>query len=290
MDHPDTTRRSVLFGLLTVTLPALVSVPLVVFLGLYVFGPSWWPYYVTGGLALGWQWYSAAMPRWTESLRKKGFQHEQAQGLARHIEWPGASTVGLFALHTTAAAICAINLAPWLAGRWFHWILPLMGTPQQGFATGYYLQHLELANIIAALLVSYIVCPRFQTLGAWAWVLPTVIISFKLATFTDPHVSILGSSNPWTRFSYYFGIERPTPSLWDLRGSDVARAVEHITVVAAFYSGIAYSIGAVAQKHEVIERIIKGLRRDQEPEPFSPDQAESELIVNANEQPGLEPK
>src|SRR5215471_13520292 len=79
MEQRDTTRRSVLFGLLTVTLPALSFVPLSVFFGLYVFGPFWWPYYVTGGLALGWQWYAAAMPRWTESLIKKGFQQGQAQ-------------------------------------------------------------------------------------------------------------------------------------------------------------------------------------------------------------------
>src|SRR5215475_12410002 len=62
MDQSDTSRRSVIFGILTVTLPALAFVPLSVLFGLYVFGPSWWPYYVTGGLALGWQWYSEAMP------------------------------------------------------------------------------------------------------------------------------------------------------------------------------------------------------------------------------------
>jgi len=290
MGQPDTTRRSVLFGFLTVTLPSLVFVPLVVFFGLYMFGPSWWPYYVTGGLALGWQWYSVAMPRWTESLVNKGVQQGQAQEIARHIEWPGAYIVGLFALHTTAAAICAINLAPWLTSRWFNWILPLMGTPTQGFARGYYLQHLELANIIVALVVAYIVCRRFQRLGVWAWALPTMIISFKLVTFTDPHVSLLAGSNPWARFSYYFGIGRVTPSLFDLRSFYAVRALEQITVVAAFYSGIAYSIGAVAQRYEVVERIIKGLRRNQEPESFSPDEAESEVIINANEQPGLESK
>ena len=70
---------------------------------------------------MGWQWYSAALPRWTESLIKKGFQEGQAENIARRIgrAWPGASAIGLFALHTTAAAVCAIHFGPWLAGRWF---------------------------------------------------------------------------------------------------------------------------------------------------------------------------
>src|SRR5258708_5709214 len=105
---------------------------------------------------------------------------------------------------------------------------------------------------------------------SWAWVLPTVIISYKLFTFTDPHPSVLAAANPWSRFSYYFAIERFMPTLYDLRGSDPARVVEQITVVAPFYSGIAYSMGAVAQKHDLVERIITALRRQPEPELFLP--------------------
>ncbi len=237
--------------------------------------------------AMGWQCYSAALPRWTESLIKKGFQEGQAENIARRIAraWPGASAVGLFALHTTAAKICAGQLGPWLAGRWFRWILPLAGASPQGFATDYYLQHLELANIIAALVVAYVICRKFQRLGAWAWVLPTVIISCKLFTFTDPHASLLAAANPWSRFSYYFVIERFMPTLYDLRGSDPARVVEQITVVAPFYSGIAYNMGALAQKHEGVERIIRSLRRQREPELFPPDEAGVEVIVDADEQP-----
>lgn len=235
---------------------------------------------------MGWQWYSAALPRWTESLTKKGFQEVKAENIARRIglAWPGASAIGLFALHTTAAAICAFHLGPWLAGRWFYWILPLAGASPQGFATDYYLQHLELSNIVTALVVAYVICLKFQRFGTWAWVLPTVIISYKLFTFTDPHASVLAAANPWSRFSYYFAIERLMPTLYDLRSSDPARVVEQITVVAPFYSGIAYGMGAVAQKHEVVERIITALRRQPEPGLFLPDESVAEVIVDANEQ------
>jgi hypothetical protein len=40
---------------------------------------------------MGWQWHSAALPRWTESLTKKGLQEGQAENIARRIglAWAG---------------------------------------------------------------------------------------------------------------------------------------------------------------------------------------------------------
>jgi hypothetical protein len=118
----------------------------------------------------------------------------------------------------------------------------------------------------------------------WAWILPTIILSYKLLTFTDPHASVL-ASDPWSRFSYYFVIERYMPTLYNFRGSDPVRVTAQMVVVAPFYSGVAYSIGALMRKHNVLERIIKSFLREPEPTVFLPEEAGVEWIGDAKEQP-----
>jgi hypothetical protein len=128
----------------------------------------------------------------------------------------------------------------------------------------YYLQLLELVSILPALAVGYIVCRYFRKLATWAWILPTVILSYKLLTFTDPQSSVF-ISHPLSRFSYYFVIVRLTPTFTDLRGSDPIRLVQQMTVVAPFYSGVAYSIGALLESHKMLERIIRSIFRSLSP-------------------------
>lgn len=292
MDDPDVRSRAVLLGHLTIIIPAIAVIPLMVFWGLYMFGPATLLYYICAGLAVAWQWYSIAIPRWKERLRERGIQESEIEDIKRRagLLWLGASPVGLFAVHTTIVAVCALRVGPWLVGRWFGWVLPLVGNSATGFTaySDYYLQHLELASILPALAIGYVVCRYWQEkLATWAWILPTIVLSYKLLTFTDPRASIF-ASHPWSRFSYYFEIERFTPTFSDLRGSDPVRLVQQMTVVAPFYSGVAYSIGALLKNHNVLERIIGSLSREPEPEVFGAEEAGVESAVDGNEQPAHE--
>ncbi|MGA2202707.1 MAG: hypothetical protein ABSG40_12155 [Terriglobales bacterium] len=289
MDDPGVSSRMVLLGHLLITIPAIAVIPLILYFGWYIFGPDLLLYYLCAGLAVSWQWYSAAAPRWKESLRKKNVQENEIEEIQRHtgLLWPGASTVGLFALHTTIAAICALRIGPWLVGHWFAWILPLGGrTSPSGFTaySDYYLQHVELASILPALVIGYVVCRYLPKLATWAWVLPTLILSYKLLTFTDPQASVF-TSHPLSRFSYYFVIVRLTPTFTDLRGSDPIRLVRQMTVVEPFYSGVAYSIGALLESHKMLERIIGNIFAEPEAEVFGTEQAGAESAVDANEEP-----
>ena len=169
---------------------------------------------------------------------------------------PGASALGLLALHTTAAAICGIHLGPWLVGRWLGWILPALGETPSGLAADYYLQHLEVVSIFPALVVGYISSRYLPMMAAWAWILPTTIICYKLSMFHDPHGSVLATDH-WARFSYYFVIERFIPTFYNFRGSDPSRVAAQLTAIAPFYSGIAYSIGTLTPK--VLQRIRENL-------------------------------
>ncbi len=289
MDDPDITSRAVLLGHLTITIPVIAAIPFIMFFGLYMFGPALLVYYICAGLAVSWQWYSIAIPSWEESLRKKGIQENEIPGIRRRagLLWPGASSVGLFALHTTAAAICALRVGPWLVGRWFAWILPLSGsTSPTGFTafSDCWLQHFELASILPALVAGYVVCRYLPKLATWAWILPTLILSYKLLSFADPHASIF-ISNPLSRFSYYFVIVRITPTFSDLRGSDPIRVMQQMAVVAPFYSGVAYSVGAFLENHKLLERITKSIFAEPEPEVFGAEHTEGESAVDAKEQP-----
>ena len=75
------------------------------------------------------------------------------------------------------------------------------------------------------------------------------------------------------------------PTFYDFRGSDPVRVAAQMTVVAPFYSGVAYSIGALTKKRKVLERIIESVLREPEPKVFLPEDAGVEWIGDAKEPP-----
>lgn len=289
VDADDAPPHLILLGHLAITVPVIAAIPLVVFWGLYQLGPSLWPYYVTGGLALAWQWYLIALPRWQVLLTRSGLQDNQTEAIARRsgLVWPGTATIGSLALHTTAAAVCGLHIGPWLLSRWLVWILPPVGVSSGTPRGDYWLQYLELVSILPALVVGYVVFRYFEKLAAWAWAVPTIILAYRFFTFTDAHASVLAPTDPWSRFSYYFVIQQHMPTLLNFRisGSDPVRVAEQMTVTVPFYSGIAYSVGALLRKYKVIDRIVCDLRREPEPEVFGPAEAEVEWNADGKEDP-----
>lgn len=290
VDSQNATPGQVLLGHLAITVPVVLAVPLVVYWGLGEFGPSLWPYYVTAGLALAWQWYLIALPHWKGLLTRSGLQVNRIEDVARRsgFVWPGAGATGSFALHTTAVTFCGIFFGPWLLSRWFVWILPLLRISPATPRADYWLQHLELVSIIPALVFGALVARYFERLASWAWVVPTMILSYKLLTFTNPNVSVLASADPWSRFSYYFVIQQHAPAFsrsLGLTGSDPIRVAEQLNVTVPFYSGIAYSVGALLTKHKAIDRIVSSIRREPEPEVFDPEEAGVAWIGEAKAEP-----
>ncbi len=259
--------RAVVVGHLTLTAPATAAILLVPVLGLRIFGPSLFVYYVLAGVTVGWQWYSVALPGWKKWLVRKGVQDDEVERFARRagLVWPGEGAIGPFALHTTAAAVCGVHFGPWLLSRWFVWILPLAGVPTGTLTADYYLQHFEVASIVPALVVGYVLSRHLPTLATCAWILPTVVLVYKLVTFTEPYASILAPhSSTW--FSYFFVIERSMPTFRDFSGADPIRVAAQVFVVAPFYAGLAYSIGALAGSHNLLKKLF-GHSPSMQPEP-----------------------
>jgi hypothetical protein len=253
-----TETRAVALGYLTITTPVVGITAATVRFLLYAFGPAEMVYFVFTGVALSWQWYVMAIARWKESLANRGFQCDEIERLARRsgLHWPGASSIGAFALHTAAAEMCAVNLGPWLVYHWFGWMLPLFGLSTIILGTDYYLQHLETISIVPALVVGYFVARHLPRLAATAWIVPTAILSYKLWTFVDPHASVLAASNPFARFSYYFDIVPVMPTLRDLYSPDPTRVLQQMLVVAPFYSGFAYSAGAFLSRRRIFDHFV----------------------------------
>jgi len=232
-----------------------------------MFGPYLIVYCVMAGIALGWQWYLVGLPSWKKWLMGKGAQEEEVDALAHHsgLAWPVDAAIGPFALHTAAAAVCGIHLGPWLLGRWYAWMLPLTGMSGHIPTGNDYLRHFELASIVPALVVGYLLSRRFPR-AAYAWILPTVVLAYKLLTFTEPRVSVFAPASS-TRFEYFFVIQRTMPTFTPgFGGVDPVRVVQQMMVVAPFYAGLAYSAGAIAATHHLLEKIFGS----------SPTQGESE--------------
>lgn len=253
------TSRAAFVGYLTLTAPAIAVILLMPFLALRMFGPFLLIYYLVAGIALAWQWYSVALPSWKKWLIGKGSPEEEVDALARRcgFAWPVEAAIGPFALHTAAAALCGLHLGPWLVGRWYAWILPLTGRSSPIITGNEYLQNFELANILPAVVVGYLVSRHFRRFATYGWVLPTVALCYKLLTFPEPESSVLAPHSS-TLFSYFFVIQRTVPKFTPgFGGVDPIRVAEQMTVVAPFYAGLAYTAGALAGTRNLLDRFFR---------------------------------
>jgi hypothetical protein len=136
-------------------------------------------------------------------------------------------------------------------------------------------------NVVPAFLLGYVVVQKFPKFSSWAWLLPAVMISYKLITFADPNTSVLAGSSTWYRFSYYFVIQRLSP----IHGFDPERWLQQVTVVASLYSSLAYSVGAFAAKCNVLQRIRGSFPDGSDPEVIKPEEAGVVVMPESAEEP-----
>lgn len=288
MDNPLTS-RAVVVGHLTLTAPAIAAILLVPFFGLRTFGPFFLVYYIVAGVAAAWQWYCLALPSWKKWLIEKGADREE-DNLAHRagLAWQVDSVIGPFAFHTAAAAVCGIHLGPWLLSRSYVWIMPLAGMSPRIPTGNDYLQHFELASIVPAFVLGYLLSIYFGRLATSAWILPTVILAYKLLTFAEPQVSVFATHSS-TRFEYFFLIQRTMPTFTPgFGGVDPMRAVQQMSVVAPFYSGLAYSGGAIAAAHHLSKQIFGSSPMQPEPQMTQTEKHTEGCVADESEKPNHE--
>jgi hypothetical protein len=249
--------RSILRGHALLTLPSLVAICVVPFFGYRAVGPDEVVYFALAGIALAWQWRSHEFPAWKESALRDDFSASDVEEMSHRASFvlPWEAAIGAFALHTAAAGLCAFHLGPWLLGRWFAWVVPLAGSSIHIWPGDYWMQHFESVSIVPAMVIGYILSRYVPRMSLLPWVVPSTVLAERLLAFTVPAASVL-SAHSLSRFQYFFDIQRSMPR-WsaDLVGNDVVRVAEQIGVVAPFYGALGYTLGALAQRYGVLDKL-----------------------------------
>ena len=175
--------------------------------------------------------------------------------------------VAAFGIHTVAVYVSAVHLSPWLVYHWFGWVAPILQTSTSIPETDWYLQHLEMVTIAPALILgylnvtlfsrptirSYIGGSRSDSVAAWAWAVPTLVLGCKMLLYHAPSSVLYGSS--MSAVKYFFDIQKVMPTRTNFLTSDPGRVLAQMTVTAPFYAGIAYSLGALALKHRLLTKL-----------------------------------
>ena len=179
---------------------------------------------------------------------------------------------GRLAVHTLLVYVCALHLSGWLVSRWFVLIAPVLQISSSVRPEDWYLQHLELVTVVPALVVGYFNVFRFaptwlgrpregnlsSSVAPWACIVPTAILCYELITYRTPE-SVLYYRSIYERcmqaVRYFFVILPEAPKMWNLSASDPVRVFAQMTVTAPFYAGIAYSLGALASKYDLLTKL-----------------------------------
>lgn len=181
-----------------------------------------------------------------------------------------------FILHTYVAYACAIHLSQWLVFHWFGWVMPIVHQFTNVPATDWYLQHFELMTILPAIVVGYLNVTRFlpnairnflheghHSIATWAWIVPTLMLAYRMLDYHSPSSSVLFGGS-LSAVKYFFDIVRVMPTLQPFLIGDPIRVWAQFSVTAPFYAGVAYSIGALLSKHEVLVELFT-FEKDEKP-------------------------
>ena len=160
----------------------------------------------------------------------------------------------LLGLHTIAVYSCAVELSPWLVGRWSAWVAPSLGISTLTPAGDLYLQHLELATILPALIAGYLAARRPISVAVWAWCAPAAVLAYKMLQYHGPSSVLIPTSS--SAFKYFFGIQPVMPTMLNLTATDPVRVLAQMTITAPFYAGVAYSLGALASKRNLLTKFF----------------------------------
>jgi len=177
---------------------------------------------------------------------------------------PWFGFVPAFALHTAIVYTCALHISAFLVGRWFAWVAPILQISSSVPPADWYLQHFELVIVIPALILGYVNVSRFlpaligrpiwdirfDSAITWAWCVPTLVLLYRMLKYHAPSSVLLVSS--MTSIKYFFDIQKVMPTWANPLVSDPTRVAAQMFVTAPFYAGVAYSVGALISKHELL--------------------------------------
>ncbi len=160
-----------------------------------------------------------------------------------------------FGMHTATVYFLALRFSPSLVGYGSRLLFRLANISLRIPSADWYLQHLELITAVPALVAGYVVVRRPNSVGVWAWCIPTLVLLYRIATYKPP-VSVLVGSGFVDRLEYFFAIQQVAPTFANPLASDPIRVVAQMFVTAPFYAGLAYSVGALLAKRKLVQKLF----------------------------------
>ncbi len=156
----------------------------------------------------------------------------------------------LFVLHSIPAYLISWFWTPWLAGRVYDWVLPLVRANATESRMQFMFLHLFALTFLPGVLAGLINAKYRHRVAAYVWILPAIVLIYKLLTFStsvfEDHWSLA--------FHYYFAGNFYVPEFHSYRdlfgmmtpGSDMLRGMAQLSVTGAFYAAVGYSVAAFA--------------------------------------------
>jgi hypothetical protein len=181
------------------------------------------------------------------------------QKAARHtgVGWQ----VLWFLLHLVAVYAIVKFFTPWLAGWARGTLLPLLQQPTSSSRFEFLYSHIFALSFAPAFFAG-LINARFKHKAAqFVWLVPTVLLAYKFATFPAP--SVLQSQSA-AAFHQYFGGGfvigefRNWREFWNTveSNSEMMRGMAQMSYTAPFYAGIAYSVAAWIGRRTDLSRWI----------------------------------
>jgi len=188
------------------------------------------------------------------------------------------SSVGwqlLWVLPHLAAVYVIVNFCtPYLAGWTRGKVLPVLQMRSASSQFEFLFSHLLAFSFIPAFLTGLANVRFKQKIAEFTWVVPTVVLAFKMATFSAPTSVVAGQS--WSAFHQYFGggflipEYRSWEEFWQMIGSnpDMIRGMAQHTFTAPFYAGMGYSVGAWLSRRTAMHHFVNAKMRSFEQRKF----------------------
>jgi hypothetical protein len=159
-----------------------------------------------------------------------------------------------FGMHTVAVYFFAVRVSPWVTFHLFRWVVPILPLAINVLATDWYLQHLIILSIVPGLIAGFVVGRVRNTVATWAWVVPTVILAYRMV-LQYGRTPMSTEAPLFLTFEYFFDIEKIMPTAANPTVGDPIRVLAQMMVTAPFCTGVAYSVGAIFSKRRIFEQL-----------------------------------
>ncbi len=155
-----------------------------------------------------------------------------------------------FLIHLAAVYLTVWYVTPWVAGRFFDWILPPVNGGPSGSHMEFMFSHIFSFTFVPGLIVGLINSKHRHRVALFVWIVPVSVLLFDLCVFPTT-----AFQNHWAvALHYYFGGGFVVPEFYSYRDlfsrwtPDMARGIAQLHITGPVYAAVGYSTATVLSK------------------------------------------